>query len=215
VVAPTGIIAWWDGDLISGATALDRVSTHHGTMLNAVQLTTGRVGNAFEFNGLNVIEVPYSTALVPSALTFEVWVRPVGPQLLWARIAGILIDGYPASLWLFGIGSHGGVYFGAFRNFSQAYIDGINPLPGSTWTHIAGTWDGVLMRAYVNGVIQPDVAAVTGPLSGTPVPLRIGRGETTAFGYRGGVDELSLYQRALTGAEIAAIAAAGPFGKCK
>ena len=85
----------------------------------------------------------------------------------------------------------------------------------STWTHIAGTWDGVLMRAYLNGVLQPDVAAITGPLTGIAVPFRIGRGETLQFGFRGRVDELTLYQRPLSSTEIAQISAAGPLGKCK
>lgn len=210
------MIAWWDADLVQGVTAFDRFSTHHGTMLNGVQLDAGVVGNAFDFNGQSVIEVPYSTALVPTTgLTFEGWVRRVGPQLFFARLGGIQIDGTPTSTWLFGVGSHGGLYFGAFRNSAQSYIDGLTPLPDATWIHIAGTWDGVLMRIYLDGVVQPDVAAITGPLTGIAVPFRIGRGETTGFGFRGRVDELTLYQRALTATEIAAIAAAGPSGKCK
>lgn len=210
------MIAWWDADSVMGLTALDRLGTHHGTMVNNVGLTSGVVGNAFEFNGQNVIEVPYATALVPTAgLTFEGWVRPSGPQTLWARIGGLQIDGVTSSTWLFGVGSHGGLYFGAFRNFTQAYIDGTSPLPNLTWTHVAGTWDGVLMRAYLNGAVQPDVAAITGPLTGTVVPFRIGRGETLLMGFRGRVDELTLYNRALSAGEIAQIANAGQLGKCK
>ncbi len=210
------MIAWWDADLVQGVTAYDRAGINHGTMLNGVQLDAGVVGNAFNFNTQSVIEVPYSTMLVPTTgLTFEGWVRRVGPQVLWARIGGMQIDGNPASTWLFGVGSHSGLYFGAFRNSAQSYIDGLTPLPDGAWTHIAGTWDGILMRIYLNGVVQPDVAAITGPLTGTVVPFRIGRGETLLMGFRGGVDELTLYSRALTATEIAAIAAAGPSGKCK
>ena len=86
---PSGIIAWWDGDLVTGTTAFDRVGTHHGTMQNGVQLAPGMVGSAFEFNRQSVIEVPFTTDLVPtSGLSIEGWVRPVGPQITWARIVG-------------------------------------------------------------------------------------------------------------------------------
>lgn len=174
------------------------------------------VGNAFEFDGQSLIEVPYAAELVPSTgLSFEGWVRPVGAQATWARLGGIQTDYSTSSLWVFGMSSQGGVYFGLFRNNSQSYIDGSTALPDSTWSHIAGTWDGALMRAYLNGVIQPDVAAITGPLSGTPTPLRIGRGTSTLAGFRGRVDELTLYSRALTAAEVMALASAGPSGKCK
>jgi hypothetical protein len=71
------------------------------------------------------------------------------------------------------------------------------------------------MRAYINGTIQPDVAAISGPLTNTVVPLRIGRGNTTSYTFRGQVDELTLYGRALAPAEINTIVQAGPFGKCK
>jgi hypothetical protein len=63
---PSGAIAWWVGDLLVGQTAIDRPGTHHGTM-QGVQLAAGLNGNAFEFNGLSVIEVPFSSALNPSA----------------------------------------------------------------------------------------------------------------------------------------------------
>lgn len=185
-------------------------------MQGGVQLASGMVGNAFEFNRQSVIEVPFTPDLVPSAgLSIEGWVRPVGPQVTWARIVGVQTDFSTSAAWVFGISSHGGVYFGAFRNASQSYIDGTTPLADATWTHIAGTWDGVLMRAYINGVLQPDVAANTGPLTGTTVPLLIGRGSGSLLGFNGRVDELTVYQRGLAAAEVATIFAAGPNGKCK
>jgi hypothetical protein len=80
---------------------------------------------------------------------------------------------------------------------------------------VAGTWDGVVMRGFINGVVQPDVAAITGPLSVFPGPLRVGRGSGPLLGFKGDLDELTLYSRALSAAEIKAIYAAGSAGKCK
>lgn len=212
---PIGAIAWWDGDLVMGQTALDRQGTHHGTMQGA-QVAAGLSGNAFWFNGQSVIEVPFSTAFAPSAgLTVEAWIQPMGPQVTWARLVGLQLDFNTSSFWVFGLGTQRGIYFGAFRNLMQSWIDGRQSLSGGLWTHVAGSWDGTVMRAYVNGVVQQDVAAIIGPLAGTATPLRIGRGDTTSLGFNGRIDELTIYGRALTGAEIASIASAGAFGKCK
>lgn len=184
--------------------------------MQGVQIAAGLSGNAFEFNGQSVIEVPFSSALNPSAgLTVEAWVQPVGQQVTWARLVGLQLDFNTSSFWVFGLGTHRGVYFGAFRNLMQSWIDGQQSLPLGIWTHVAGTWDGTVMRAYVNGVVQQDVSAIIGPLSGTATPLRIGRGDTTSLGFHGRIDELTIYDHALTAGEIAAIHAAGAFGKCK
>lgn len=198
-----------------GATALDRVGTHHGAM--SATSVSGVVGSAFHFNLLTSIDVPYATALVPSAgFTLELWLRRDGPQSTYARIAGMQVDGVANSTWVFGISAAQGVYFGLFKGGQQAYIDGAQPIPDQTWTHVAATWDGVVLRAYLNGAIQPDVAAITGPLTDPGLPLRIGRGTSASgFAFSGDLDELTLFNRALTQQEISAIVTAGPLGKCK
>lgn len=212
---PSGIIAWWDGDSINGKTARNLRGRHDGAMSN-VQLEEGTVGRAFRFDGAGVIQVPFSRDLVPGEqLTIEGWVRPLGAQPGHARIIGVQTDYSTDSSWVFGVGSSGGIYFGAFHANAQSYIDGSTAIHASTWTHIAGTWDGTMMRAYVNGVPERSVATFAGRLDGPSVPLRIGRGDTTKLGFRGLVDELTLYGRALTRAELEAIVAAGPLGKCK
>ena len=43
----------------------------------------------------------------------------------------------------------------------------------------------------------------------------IGRGDSTQYPFRGAIDEVTIYDRALTDAEIATIAAQGTAGKCK
>ncbi len=198
-----------------GTTVIDRAGANNGTAMN-VALVPGRVGQAFRFTGTNVIDIPFATALVPmNGLTFEYWMYRDGAQIQWARVGGIQVDHSPNSTWLFGVSTAQGVYFGAFKNQNQAFVDGSQAIPNRAWTHIAGTWDGALMRVYINGVVQPDVAAITPPLNNSAVPFRIGRGSTNNVGFRGDIDELTLYDRALTPLEIQAIAAAGSLGKCK
>src|SRR5262249_43396624 len=95
----------------------------------------------------------------------------------------------------------------------------INSIPTGQWTHLAGTYDGVNMKIYVNGVpvntnnfpgsIFPgtDDLGIGGTVGGEPPGSVI-------LPFAGLVDELSLYNRALSAEEIAALYSTGSTGKC-
>jgi len=97
-------------------------------------------------------------------------------------------------------------------------IGSVDVLDGN-FHHIAGTWDGSMLRLYVDGVLQSGV--VTTPVNATPAnntrEVNIGftwGGGTPRRFFRGQVDELGIYNRALSEAEIQAIFGAGSAGKC-
>src|SRR5439155_10518731 len=73
-----GIVAWWDGDSVTGVTAHDIASTHDGTMIGAIAISPAEVGTGFDFGfDSGVIEAPDHPALnLTSALTLEAWVKP-------------------------------------------------------------------------------------------------------------------------------------------
>lgn len=217
----SGLLGWWDGDSVQSTKANDLVGTNDGDMLNGTLIAPGLVGNAFKFDGQSAIEVPYAPELVPSsAFTIELWIKLDAPHTgHFTRLAGVQLDDDVNSSWLFGLGFFGGLYFEEFKtttqNTTEAYLDIRQPIPVGSWVHVAGTWDGILMRGYVNGVLQDTVALILPQLTATSLPLRIGRGDTTMYGFNGSIDELSLYDRALSDSEIQAIVTAGPAGKCK
>jgi hypothetical protein len=68
--------------------------------------------------------------------------------------------------------------------------------------HLAATYDGTTQRLYVNGV-QVSSRAQTGAILVTGSPLRIG-GNSFAEYFRGIIDEVRIYNRALSAAEIQA-----------
>src|SRR5207244_1303537 len=71
----------------------------------------------------------------------------------------------------------------------------------NTWTHLAATFDGATVRLYVNGaetVSQVQTAALT-PTAGT---LQIGADSYTGENFAGRIDEVRIYNRALSAAEI-------------
>lgn len=79
-----------------------------------------------------------------------------------------------------------------------------------TWLHVAGTYDGITMRLYLNGAPVASVdRACAAPADTNPIFIGASREQTALWSsFNGRVDEVRLYDRALTPQEIATIAAA-------
>jgi len=78
------------------------------------------------------------------------------------------------------------------------------PYPGKdSWHHVAATYDGFYMRIFIDGIMMNEMA-VTGTITVNTNPVTIGyqNGYTNEF-YRGKIDELRIWNRALTACEIA------------
>ena len=89
------------------------------------------------------------------------------------------------------------------------------------WQHVAGTYDGTVTRVYLNGQLDgslPIGQTLTDTshiFQNTNIQnLHLGRNQDTASNFRGSLDEISLYKRALSSAEIQGIYQAGSDGKC-
>jgi len=84
-----------------------------------------------------------------------------------------------------------------------------------TWTHLAGVYDGAMVRLYVNGG-EVDSQALTGAFASDTTPIILGGNGNDASGvptelFPGRIDELMLYARALSAEEIAQLAAGALF----
>ncbi len=71
----------------------------------------------------------------------------------------------------------------------------------NAWTHLTATFDGAVLRLYVNGT-QVATRAVTGSMLASTGLLRIGGNNTWAEWFGGLIDDLRIYDRALTAAEV-------------
>ena len=99
-------------------------------------------------------------------------------------------------------------------------LPGVGEIPTNQFTHVVATWDGTTANLYTNGLRNVQ-GALAGPFNGPSCPFFIGgvnyNGSCGPWddGYFSGViDEVSIYNRALSSTEIAAIYAAGSAGKC-
>jgi hypothetical protein len=78
---------------------------------------------------------------------------------------------------------------------------GTTQLPLNVWSHLAATYDGAMLRLYVNGA-QVGTRAVTGGLVASAGVLRLGGNSLWGEYFSGRIDEVRIYNRALTTNEI-------------
>ena len=81
-------------------------------------------------------------------------------------------------------------------------------MPLGQWSHVAIVFDGTQASFYVNGALvstRPVSASITARGNG----LRIGADANTQQFFKGAIDDLRIYRRALTAAEIQADMNAG------
>jgi hypothetical protein len=94
-------------------------------------------------------------------------------------------------------------------------IQATDPVPKGVWTHLAGVYDGAVARLYVNGQ-EAGSKALTGRFEADTSPVILGGNGNDASGvptelFPGRIDELMLYARALSAAEISQLAAGALF----
>src|SRR6185436_15339523 len=90
---------------------------------------------------------------------------------------------------------------GTFNGACCTFVSGTAGLPVNTWTHLAATYDGARLQLYVNGALVAS-RAVSGSYEVNANPLWIGGNAVYGEHFQGRLDELRVYDRALTQAEI-------------
>ena len=224
----TGLVGHWSFDEGSGIVVGDSSGRgNNGTLENGgTAWTTGHFGGALSFpgttgSGSTRVLIPNSTALqITSAITFAVWVRvddisrdaPIlakeGNGLLsyWFGAYGKPLDGNGGSINT----SPGG--FGVLLDADGSqpwslYDRNQGSIAQGTWVHLASTWNGSQVINYVNGTAVGSPVSFSAVLNTSTAFLAIGvnagymdTGTATAFD--GIIDDLYLYDRALSSTEI-------------
>src|SRR5206468_2316498 len=80
-------------------------------------------------------------------------------------------------------------------------LNGTAAVPTGVWTHLAASYDGTTLRLYVNGA-QVSQSAVSGSIAASSSPLRIGGNAIWGEYFTGLIDEVRVYNRALSAAEL-------------
>ncbi len=214
---PSDMAAWYPGD----NNGRDIARGNNAVLQNGTTFAPGKVGQAFSFDGVDdqVVAPHNASQNGGTQITIDAWInlsssghgRPIAQK----RSAGN-IGGYTFETTHSPFGPDNGLQWaimisGVFHILQTP----ANVLTLGTFQHVAATYDGAMMRIYVNGMEKANMAA-TGTIDSRTDPLVIGRNATNpASDWQGLIDELELFNRALSQPEIAAIFNAGTAGKCK
>jgi chitodextrinase len=199
--APSGLAgAWAFGEGVGTTTADASGNGNTGTITAATWSTMGRAGNALSFNGSNsVVRVPSSASLnLTTGMTLSAWIRPAVSQSGWRTILQRQPEAYfiNASFDSPGRPAGGGTIGGGV-----AYLGGPTVNPVNAWTYVALTYDGGTLRLYVNGT-QAASRAAGGAVQTTTNPLWIGGNQPYGEYFSGLIDEVRVYNRALSQTEV-------------
>jgi Concanavalin A-like lectin/glucanases superfamily len=209
---PSGIIAWWPLDETSGTNAQDIVGSSPGVHVNGPVPAIGNVQGALRFDGVNdYVSAPGSNlwAFGSNDFTIEFWANFDAPGSGTVSHPGDIFIGndegpFIVNKWFFALG--GGrlefVFSGPAIGDQFLTFDPFAPNTNQ-WYHLAVRRQGNTFTAFVNGLPAGSVintAAIPNPNA----PLTIGQAESLGF-MNGRLDEVAIYNRALSASEVQAI----------
>jgi hypothetical protein len=213
VQAPSpGPVGHWAFDDGSGSDANDSsINGNHGTIEGSYKWVTGRIGlYALEFSGGKVV-VPDAAELRPAdELTAAAWVNSTQSHAYSARIVVKGVDAGNLENFALQINSddHVGWYV-RDANTDMHSVGSDEEILHGEWYHIAGSYDGSAVNCYVNGQLSgfDPVGAIT--LLQDSNSLAIGDAVDVYRAYFGKVDDVQLYDYALSEAQVAHLATEG------
>jgi glucose/arabinose dehydrogenase len=199
---PAGLVAAYGFEEASGTGVTDASGNGNaGTLGSATRTTSGRFGSALTFNGTSaLVTIPDSSSLdLTTAMTLEAWVYPTasggwrdvvykGTNDLYYLESSSDQSSKPAA---------GGTF-----SPSPLYSSGA-ALALNTWSHVAVTYDGATLSMYVNGT-QVASRAQTGAIQTSTGPLTLGGDPLYGQYFAGRIDEVRVYNRALSATDIQA-----------
>lgn len=203
VAAQTGPVAAYSMDEGVGTSLADLSGNQNaGTVLGATWTAAGQFGSALVFDGIDdMVSVPDSASLdLSDGMTLQAWVFPTTTNAkqpaLWKEASG----GLAYALLV----SEGGARPSVRINVDgERSLSGASALPLNSWSHLAATYDGLTLRLFVNGM-QVGERAVTGSILTSQSPLGIGSTTSRREAFRGRLDNIRIYNRALTPLELQA-----------
>jgi hypothetical protein len=204
---PAGLISHWKFDEGGGLIAYDSAGNNDAVIFGAMW-TNSPFGNALDFDGVDdyVIVADDDSLDITDNITISCWVRPyveLNNQFIVAKWQDSEIDSsYGCRL------EYSTVRFFLAKDntkTSKAFSDLL--VVTNTWNHVVVSWDGNLMRGYLNGIASSETESFAGPINVTSEPLEIGYNPGYGGGaggayFDGTIDEVAIYNRALSAEEV-------------
>jgi len=204
-----GLIGYWPMDEGTGSTAIDYSGSNGTGTWSGSQTgssgyySAGKLGPwAGTFDGSTDYVLNNQTVNIP-VVTVSAWIYASSYPGAKARIVGFTSGNngvnYDKEIL---IDPNGKIYFYVFTNTSLTTSAPTNPIPINQWVYVVGTANGTTAIAYVNGAQVGSVAAGNTFASYTSPDILIGGYEASDGYFKGLIDDVRVYNRALSAAEI-------------
>ncbi len=211
-VPTSGLVGWWP---FNGNANDESGNINNGT-IDGATLTSDRFGNAnnaYYFNGSAIISILNNSSLniqSGNGMSVSIWAEKTD-----IIASGGLIgkrNGCAGNLFQYQIAfviGDGGIGWGGMNGASDSYIDhNMLPLfPLNNWVNFIGTFDGSKWKIYQNAILMDSLVAPMQPE--VTNDLLIG-GSGSCQKFIGNLDDIGIWNRALTECEISALYNSGP-----
>lgn len=182
---------------------------HDGTPEGKVEWVGGKFGLAVEFDGNSAIIVEHADDMNLKDFSVLAWVKiPMAPTD-WATIAAK--DGWPNrnyGIWLAGGTALAHHSFTSGTAPNNNYVNAVTPVKIGEWHHVAATYDGKVSNLYIDGKLDAKATFGDKPNT-TDVPFIMGRTANGSYKLTGSVDEVAVFNVALSEEDIKTIISAG------
>ncbi len=210
-----GLVGYWKFDEGSAVVAKDSSGNGNDGAVTA-SVVDGRLGRGVGLDGSSssYVDLGNGNSLgATSSLTISSWVSHncltsgdtsrgvvVYKGNFTAQNGNYLLRIHDNNRYLFGVNN------GTWRVLTSSAT-----VPPNTWHFLVGTWDGQVVRVYLDGVMDANTLAYSSAIVPNSIDARIGASadgstniQPTSY-YRGIIDDVRIYNRALSAAEISAL----------
>jgi len=202
--ADPNLVSWWKFNETSGQVAYDSAGSNNGQLVNGPVWSTGHNDGALRFDGYNdYVQVSDNASLdITNAITVSAWIKRDVTGIRHDVVSKIT-PSYPYGTFQLAVGATNKAQFaldidGVWNGCEGGAIDAGN------WHFLAGTYDGTQIALYIDGKLVDSVVDA-GTLGINNKDLYIGRavpGFEAGYFFDGNIDDVQIYNRALSGGEI-------------
>jgi hypothetical protein len=212
---PQGLVLYYSFDQSTSDGGIpDRSgANNHGKATGTRWLPAGKQGGGLALGGGQFIHVANCDSLNLKQGTIAVWFRTSRADAVFRRIVDKRAEqGYALAIGgdALGLQARGKLAFGVNGKFCLSD----SPVVDDLWHHAAATYDGENLRLYVDGRPQKRVVAYKGEIAANADDLTIGLNRSNPASaeknqsFDGSLDEVMIFNRALSADEIKALVAA-------
>ena len=196
-----GLVSYWSFNKASveGKTVKDIFGDNDGTMDGNVEVVNGKVGEALKFSGGHVdCGASENLTDIGDQMTLEMWIKP--EKAGWAIIAGMSRSG--SNSYVIAWSDQTRVDFNLWNGALETWpFHSVGQPDVGKWHHVAGVYDGSVAIIYINGEVDNE-KKFEGVLKHNGENFWMGARKSDGLPFNGLLDELRLYNRGLSQAEI-------------